>query len=216
MTRPSSELPSRRQILNGFYIDFEGFARSEHRASPPPVLIGVYRDGHFRQVVFTRAYRWAAEDPGVEHDVSFCENRDAFLKELVGSVRIKRPLFAFSEHELRVIKGHLGYGITKRYRNVRSIAKRWLNQRVDRYPSPEAFALRDIVRSMGITLECRLPEGGVTSRLRAVREHGSSKRRWAAAPERVRRKWRQVLTHNRSDVLGIRDMMLRMREIEDE
>lgn len=213
---PSSRVPAGRQILAGCYIDFEGFAGNEHRTSPPPVLIGMYRGGEFKQIVFTACYRWAAEDPGVDHDVSLRLDRDAFIEELVDSAGMNKPLFAYSEYELRVIEKCVGHRITRRYRNVRSIAKTWLNKQAGRYPTPTTFALVDVAESMGIALNLKLPEGGVTSRLREVRDFSSSSKRWSSAPAKIRNKWREVLEHNRSDVTAIREMMMHMRQIDDE
>ena len=85
-----------------------------------------------------------------------------------------KPLFAFSEHELKVIEKRVGHKITKRYRNVRTIAKRWLSKRKGDHPQPKALCLRDIASAMGIDLESKLPEGGVTKRLREVRDYSSS------------------------------------------
>ena len=213
---PSSSLPLKQKISSGCFIDFEGFGRNEYRTSPPPVLIGMYRNDKFEQVVFTAAYSWAAKDSGVAHTVSFCEGRDAFLKGLADSAGVSKPLFAYSEHELRVIEKCVRHKITKRYRNVRSISARWLNRQGDAYPTPQTLALVDVSESMGISLRFKLPEGGVTSRLREVRAWSSSQTKWAEAPREIREMWREILNHNRSDVLGIRDMMFYMRQIEDE
>lgn len=200
-----------RIIRSGCYIDFEGFAGNEHQSSPPPVLIGILRDGQFRQVVFTKQYRWAAEESGVEHEVEFCSDRAAFLKELVATVKGSSPLFAYSEHERTVIENQVGHKITKRYRNVRSIASRWFNQQRDGHPKPETNALRDVAETLEIPMIRKLKVGGVTERLRKVSSHSSSEKKWTEAPKSIRAAWREVLEHNRCDVEATFEIMKRLR-----
>ena len=212
---PSKGLPTRQKILNGCYIDFEGFADNEYQTAPPPVLIGLYRGGKFEQVVFTARYRWAAEDSGVDHDVSFYRDRDEFLRRLASSAQVSKPLFGYSEREFKVIQKCVGDRITRRYRNVRSIAIRWLNRPGREYPTPRTRALADVAESMGIAIAFKLPTGEVTSRLKEVRDHSSSARKWSEAPPEIRENWSEVLEHNRSDVFAIRDIMYHMRQITD-
>ena len=216
---PTRRLPTARTILDGCYIDFEGFGKNKYRLSPPPILIGVYNQGEsgeFRQVVFTEKYRFAAEDPRISHDVTFCNNRVDFLRELVRSSRKKRPLFGFTEHELEVISKELQQkNIVDRFLNVRSIAQQWHNSRKDRSSAPSDWDLAAAAKTTGIALTSKLPRGGVTSRFRAVREYSSSQKKWAAAPQSIRKKWREILEHNKSDVMSIRKMMMAMRGIDD-
>jgi hypothetical protein len=209
--RASNKLPAKSKILAGCYIDFEGFAGNEYQMSPPPVLIGIYRDGEFKQVVFTEKYRWAAKQAGVDHEVSFHADRTTLLKELAASVSASKPLFGYTEHELAVIEKLLGHKITKRYRNARAIASRWFNKHGDLYQKPKTFALVDVAMSLGVTLDAKLPKGGVTSRLRSVGNYSSSKRKWESAPPSVRREWQEVLEHNRFDVMSMLEILSFMR-----
>ena len=216
---PPNKLPAASRVAAGCYIDFEGFAANEHSASPPPVLVGLYRKNEegtfqFQQVVFTKEYRWAAEAAGVEHEVLYCPDRLGFMKDLCDSLRGSKPLFAYSEYELRVIERQVGHRITKRYRNVRSIARRWLNQPDRGYPKPADNSLRSVAQVMGIPLEKKLERGGVTARLRAVREYSASRIRWESAPQKVKRQWREILMHNHWDVLATYQVMVHMRPID--
>ena len=149
-------------IRSGCYIDFEGFAGNEHQSSPSPVLIGILRDGQFRQVVFTNQYRRAAEESGVDRKVRFCSDRAAFLKELVANAKASTPILAHSEHELTVIESQLGHKITKRYRNVRSIATKWFNKQRDGHAKPETNALRDVAETLEIPMPGELKKGGAS------------------------------------------------------
>jgi hypothetical protein len=74
-TFKSNKLPGKKAIEQGFYIDFESFRGKK------PVLIGIYTpmDKHFRQVVFTKAYRFAAEASSSKYSVTYEKDR-ALLK----------------------------------------------------------------------------------------------------------------------------------------
>ena len=218
-------IPMRSKIANGVYIDFEGFA-NPHQRFPPPVLIGLHcaREGKsfgegFHQVVFTKAFRWAAEDAGMPHQVVYCEDREGFLGNLVEKSCKSKPLFAFTEHEFGFLEELVGSIVRRRYRNVRLIAKRWCNREVAKGKceaqfldvKPIDWSLREVAGAMGFTLTEKLPTGGVTNRLRKVKEYSHSKASWEAAPAATRRAWREVLKHNREDVRLIYEMMNRMR-----
>lgn len=197
-------------LAAGCYIDFEGFAPNEHQTSPPPVLIGIYREQAFKQVVFTEAYRWAALDSGVTHPVEFEPDRNGFLKDLASSIRKTSPVFAYSEHELNVINKCIAYTITKRYQNVRKIAKKCFNKSPERFPgarSIEKHSLSEVARFLNIKLKHKLPVGGVTERLRVVRIYSSSKRKWSSAPVDIKQQWREVLMHNREDTQCLFDIL---------
>ena len=209
----SKRLPTIQKIDAGCYIDFEGFAPNEHAASPPPVLVGIFRDGLFKQVVFTQAYRWAAKDPGVEHLVEYCGDRGSFLKELADSTSGSKPLFAFSEHERTVIKKEIVHDIEKRFSDVRAIAKRFFNKYPDAFKEPQAInehSLKNVAAKVGLSLAQKLEKGGMTCRLREVREYSKSAKKWAAAPDSVRRSWREVLEHNRVDTTCLIEILRKL------
>lgn len=217
---PPTGLPERAFIDAGCYIDFEGFAPNEHAASPPPVLIGIYnrkQSGNFMQVVFTNEYRWAAEAPGVAHAVAYEPDRKGFLATLMSSTRTRRPFFAYSEHELKVLSKILKRNqttIVPRYKNVRSIAKRWLNERSAIYEQLETHDLNSVAAAMGITPALQFPKGGMTARLRMVRDHSGTKGGWKEAPKQVRNAWKEVLLYNQSDVMTMHKIMQHMCEHE--
>ena len=217
---PPTRLPEQSVIDAGCYIDFEGFAPNEHSASPPPVLIGIYnreQGGDFVQVVFNEQYRRAAEDAGVSHEVVYERDREDFLSTLMSSTRRNRPFFAYSEHELTVLSKILNRrptAIVPRYKNVRSIARRWLNERTAIYEQPETHDFNSVAAALGITPSLQLPNGGMTARLRMVREHSGTKRGWKAAPKATRKAWKELLLYNRSDVMTLHEIMQHMCEHE--
>ena len=218
----------RSKIANGVYIDFEGFA-NPHQRFPPPVLLGLHcaREGKsfdegFHQVVYTKAFRWAAEDAGVPHQVAYCEDREGFLRNLVEQSGKSKPLFAFTEHEFGFLEELMGGIVRRRYRNVRLIAKRWCNREVAKGKceaqfldvKPIDWSLREIAEAMGFPLTGKLPRGGVTERLRQVKEHSKSRARWESAPDSVHIAWNEILEHNREDVRLLYDIMNQIRPAE--
>lgn len=209
-----ARIPMPSKIAKGCYIDFEGFANPNQRFLPP-VLIGCYRGGKekdfeegFHQVVFTNAYRWAAENADVPHQVIYDEHRDGFLRNLVDESSRGKPVFAYTEHEFHFLK-NLGTRIERRYRNVHLIAKRWCEDNLSE--RPKDWSLKKVALAMGLDTTNNLLPGGVTERLRKVNEYSDAKSRWETAPKSVRKAWQEVLEHNRADVRLIYDMMNLMR-----
>ena len=52
----NKNLPSSKIIDSGCYIDFEGFGSNQYQNSPPPILIGIFKNDKFKQVIFTNEY----------------------------------------------------------------------------------------------------------------------------------------------------------------
>jgi hypothetical protein len=216
--RKNNNLPSSEMIDSGCYIDFEGFGRNEYQKSPSPILIGIFKDGNFKQIVFTKEYRWAALDPNVKHLVEYIPNRSQYLSKLVNSIRVKAPLFAYSDYEKNVITNQIGYSIDKRYRNVLSIYKRFRNKKRGSCPltSPnEKDTLIRTTKTLGISLPKKLGKNGVADRLREVRNYSRSRVSWASAPKEVRKKWAEILEHNRSDCICLYDILKKLRQKND-
>lgn len=216
--RKNNNLPNNEMIDFGCYIDFEGFAGNEYQNSPPPILIGIFQNGNFKQIVFTDEYRWAALDPGVKHSVEYIPNRSQFLSELVKTIRRKRPFFAYSDYEKNVITNQIGYSIDERYRNVLSIFKRFRNKNPRTYDKPapnESETLIRTTKTLGITLPKKLGKNEVTGRFREVRNYSRSRVSWANAPREVRKKWAEILKHNRTDCICLYDILKKLRQKKD-
>ncbi|MDA7864766.1 hypothetical protein N9B24_01440 [bacterium] len=195
----------------------------------------------FRQVVFTKDFRYAGEDARVAQLVEYLPDRDGFVETLVGQSGFGKPVFAYSEYEFNqlthqltkqfenektdklasVSEGELklitkyaearaSKQLRRRYRNVKLISARWCrNNMPDDLPSE--WALHEVAQAMGLSVTKKLPRGGVTSRLRLVKEYAGGKRRWREAPAKVQKAWLEVLQHNREDVKLIFDLMNRIR-----
>jgi hypothetical protein len=212
-----SRLPSTPEVLNGTYIDFEGFGKNLRNVVPPPVLLGIYKlsghedfDAGFRQIVFNKDYVAAVEERCVAHEVLYEPDRDRFLTGLVQASRKTAPLFAFSLHERQILQRACGYRLDHRYRNVLAIAKLSLRNSSQK-PRDKENGLRSVCEAMGIPLTFKLPRGGVTDRLRTVREYSSSQSKWRLASTSVRQAWREILLHNYADVKAIYEIVRRLQ-----
>ena len=215
---PPSKLPSQNVISSGCYVDFEGFAprkdeKGRSGAKRPPTLIGIWnmeQKKEFVQVVFNAKYRWAALTSDVQHEVLYKPDRKVFLTALLGSSRKRKPIFAFSEHELNVISETIGrepQTIISRYKNVRSIAKRWLRERSSDYSQPDTHDLISVAKAVGLNPPVQFRKGEMTERLRLVGEYSSTKSGWQRAPKRIREAWRELLRYNQSDVMTMHELM---------
>ncbi len=214
-------IPKKDKILKGTHIDFEGFGRNQYSAHPHPVLIGLLREGVFKQVVFTQDYKGAAKDSGVEHDVEFFPNRNEYLLQMLEGVSsVNRPLFAYSVHEKIVISKLLNQNIDRTYRNVKRLAEAEINRRRSR-PTGALLEVPDIIpntleglaEALGIPMQHKLPRGGVTSRLRQVSKYSKSQKAWEKAPKKVRKAWIEVLRHNKEDVCVLPEILFKLKKV---
>ncbi len=193
-TYKSKTLPGKRAIEQGFYIDFECFKGKK------PVLIGIYTpmDKHFRQVVFTKAYRFAAEDMSTKYPVTYEKDRIGFLKHLVSESRRNRPLFAFTKHEYKIINKLLGTkSIEKRYRDVHKITKQYLKKQHADVKRP--FTLLKMARRLGLGTTNKVEDHSITKRLGKVSAYSCSRQKWNTAPKEIKAMWSEVLSHNKWD-----------------
>lgn len=194
--------PSPKQIQEGLYLDVEGFA--PRRGIPrPPVLCGyrIGNEGPVKQVVFTRRYFAAARASGLETS----SDRKHFFLDLMKETQ-GRKLFAFTEHEQKVIKQATGFQYRKKYSNVHKFTERWVKRE---FPgeSTRGLALIDYLRLAGIKVPANYGKDRVTDWLRAVAQHSSSQSKWKKAPASARKAWDSILAHNRFDVTSMGELI---------
>ena len=112
-TNPHATI-SPAEAERAIYIDCEGF--QDHA----PTLIGVLMNEQFEQIVVDPALQSAALAKG--QSVSVLKVEVQRLKDLCASER--RPLVAYSQHELNLFRTHAQVDVDDCYRNARMIAKR--------------------------------------------------------------------------------------------
>jgi len=190
---------NRTQVEEGLYLDVEGYAPGKKSGPRPPVLCGhqIGSDGPVIQTVFTRDFVAAAEASGLETST----DRKAFFLNLMKETQ-GRKLFAFSEHEQKVIKQATTYEYRKKYRNVHVFAMRWMKRE---FPgqSTRGLALVDYLHTADIKVPVDYGKDKVTEWLREVAQHSSSKTKWKKAPASARKAWENILAHNRFDVTSM-------------
>jgi len=209
--RFKSKCPNRHEIENGFYLDFEGYKNSL------PALCG-YRiggTGPVTYVAFTNELKWAAKDSGIE-----LKDRHSFYRWLVDEKLKNRVLFAFSEHEDKMLqkmslpknpgqaprKNRL-----KRYRNVLTIAKRGFKGK-----TPDNFenSLVNFCDLAGIPIGEEYGKGEVTKWLSEVKKYSCSKYKWKSAPQSARDSWQKILNHNAIDVTRMYDLLASINSLD--
>lgn len=218
--RTKSKYPSRLEIDNGFYLDFEGFGKSKEGYQPDPALCG-YRiggKGPVKFIVFTRALKWAAIDSGIE----FQKDRHIFYHWLVDGQLRNRKLFAFSEHEdymLRKMSQPKGALLKrrakplKRYRNVRQILEKAYKGKT---PAGFGNSLIEFCGLADVPVRKDYGKGQVTKWLREVKKYSCRKEDtkkgpgWKSAPQSARDSWQKILNHNEDDVKCMYDLLSRV------
>jgi hypothetical protein len=190
---------NRTQVEEGLYLDVEGYAPGKKSGPRPPVLCGhqIGCDGPVIQTVFTRDFVAAAEASGLETST----DRKAFFLNLMKETQ-GRKLFAFSEHEQKVIKQATTYEYRKKYRNVHTVAKRWAKRQLHA-DSTRDLALIDYLQMADIEVPADYGKGRVTDWLREVSVWSTSRKKWKAAPGSTRKAWENILAHNRFDVTSM-------------
>ena len=149
-------------------------------------------DDDIKQVEFSRSYHAAAEGSGIEVCDDWAEFVTSLMEQATG-----RKLFAFSEHEQKLIHKATGFWYRKRYENVRCIANHWRRRQ---HSAARVNTLVDFARLAKITVPANYGKGQVTEKLQTVREYSGSRRRWKTAPKAVRQSWDDLLAHNAFDV----------------
>ena len=200
----NATLPSKKTIDEGIYIDFEGFAPHKKSGKKrPPSLIGIYRpaDDCFRQIVFNDVFEHAIQNTNVGYPIIFNTNIKSVLNELVSEARKKRPLFAFSEHEFLIIDKAIGKkrSIKKRYRNVRPIAQRYFTDKHPDKPIPRS--LLEVAERLKLDTTDKIKDKTIVERMKEVKKHSCSAVKWASAPTKIKKKWNEILEHNKWDCM---------------
>jgi hypothetical protein len=67
----------------------------------------------------------------------------------------------------------------------------------------------------GITVPEEYGKGQVTVWLDIVKPYSTSRKKWASAPDKVRKHWRLLLKHNRFDVECMYELLLRVKDMTD-
>lgn len=185
------------EAQQAIYIDFEGFE------DKPPSMIGVFVGEAFEQVVFDPALHLAAEHSNMMF-VEAC----VFLQALVGKAQTeRRRIVAYSSHEKNVFQSFFGIDIQGVYADARLIAKRLRIGLPKDMPKPKG--LKDYLELIGYYRPKVLGERQTTQRLRAVADQLARKKNFEELTPTVKSKWSKVLSHNRHDVFGMREVVLK-------
>lgn len=195
------------------YIDFEG------RVEGPPVLLGILSPGAeggsdtFRQFVFDPLFADAASAKGAEY-----VQLDHLVRHLLKQATPAHPIVAWSQHERDVLLEVAGDRMAlanRRYQDGKQLAKQW-RQRVRPDLQPESIPgkgrhrLSFYLGAIGYEVPSSHGPGLTGRRIKTVRaaleQHAG---RYDLLTPVQKRKWANLLEHNRHDCVGMKEFCLR-------
>ncbi len=191
------------EAARALYIDFEG------QTDKAPVLLGILRR------------RGRADEPSVFQVVVDPEFEAAgpTLRGFQQAVAVVvqraesggRRIVAWTEHELEVVRRlrdedpDLVARFERRYVNALAVAKRWAN-RLHPAEKPAGGELGGYLAMIGYSVPRDAGPGHVGDTIRALRPTLAAGRPLTA---RQQERWGQLLSHNRHDCAGMREVCLR-------
>lgn len=194
------------EVRSAIYIDFEGFVKEA------PSLLGINIDGSFKQVVLDAGLKAAAEFSGLE----FLAGKSALGRLLRQATDEQRRIVAYSSHEKTKSLEWYEIDLKPVYADGRMIAKRWLNALKQKYPNwkdtqPRFDKVDNSLKSFLELIDYPRPSNlGLqksTKRIGDVREMLSRHNSFEDLTGVAKRKWANLLTHNRIDVEGMRSLV---------
>ncbi len=211
MAKARPNLPTPLEIQRAIYLDFEGFEALS------PWMASVRCDGRTETVVFgdqSRELALAAEATGLRVEP---------LREFLGRISDRareegRRIAAYSSRELQVFKqeGVNAEFVGESYLDVRGLAVPWRRQRHPEvearekrlrarrrarglWHDPSGNSLLAMAKLAGVKTTSCYGKGKTTSRLKAVADQIASKGGYAGLTSTVKRKWTNLIKHNRWD-----------------
>jgi hypothetical protein len=185
------------------YVDYEGTAKR------PPTLLGWLIDDDVRQVIVEDAFGGAAARRGARH-VTVVDHA-ALVEAIVAKAeREGRVLVSWSNHDCNLMRQaapHLQDRIDALHHNAIATARRWARL-VRRRRVAAPHELTKYLDRVGYRVPERFGPGLVGANLRALRGRLAEGRSWADLTAVSRRKWRDVVGHNRHDLLGMRKVVV--------
>jgi hypothetical protein len=201
MTSPMSRLTA-DDAVRALYIDFEG------NKDQPPILLGCTRkfkgdpahvvthvvtDPAFASLAAADGLKVASLGDAVEGIIQRAEPKD-------------RRIVAWSQHELDVVREHCPQHLDRfaaRYVNARSVAEYWRNACHDRV-KPDINKLAWYLDVVGWVVPEHAGPDRTGETIRIVREALERGRSATELTDNQRRRWRDLLDHNRHDCMGMR------------
>lgn len=185
------------EAFRAVYLDFEGLMKE------PPALAGWACEFELTQVVLDQRLELA----GRRSDLAV-EGLDELVAGLLEKCEDEgRVVVGFSQAEKNTVDRHTSRNLSPIYRDARLIAKRWVNRL---HPEVEvAWELKELLEFIGFPWPRYLGEGKATKKIRYVREMLGRKGSFDELTGTAKRFWTNLLTYNRIDCLGMRDLVMR-------
>ncbi len=184
------------EMFRGIYIDYEGSPNQS------PALLGILCEGHFEQVVLRKELiSTISGNP----DLRFKELLSALLDLQNKASTEGRFIFAYSQYESRVSDKYAGVDLSLLYKDVRKIARRWKNQKLE-LNDPSIRSLKDYVQLLGLVYpEDMLHQAA--RRLQNVEKYIKTHGDFLSCPPEVRQQWCRLLEYNRLDCVWMQQLV---------
>ena len=120
----------------------------------------------------------------------------------------KRKIFAFSQHELKVVLEYtsVGRSFSSRYKDVHKIAKRWFNKTRQTKPL-EDWGLKSFMKFHGDELPEDLGNHNPTYKLREVKNMLISRKEYDLLTNVKKNHWTSLLAYNKWDCLSLQTLV---------
>ncbi len=200
---------TRRELNRAIYFDFEG------RMNEPPVLLGAYSRGWFRQFVFDSTFAPLVKTSrAAGYRVFHRKSVETVVEtELLGPAeRDDLRLIAFSEHELRAVHDlagpRLALRMSERFLNARRYAAAWVGRdRPDIRSASDPASLADFAALFGFEWPEEYDVQPAETILRLRRRLQTSRRKNRAPDERAVEAWARLLEYNKYDCLAAKHIV---------
>jgi hypothetical protein len=218
MSRKHKQPLTINEIENALFLDYEG------NQDQPPVLLGTLNgtgDGEekwdLRQIIIHDDFACCAGKNRVKHVTT--DDHTKVLREIIGWLAEdieSRHVVAWSEHDLKMAKEHGGLSTDEialfedQYRNALYTARRWLrlfhaDEEIDSLTLDLCLKLTDVY------VPERYGRGRVGYNLRTIRDQFAKRGgTYGDLTDGARAKWREVVGHNKYDLIGMKGSLLVM------
>ena len=186
------------EAKRAIYIDVEKLVKE------PPALLGILIDDVLEQVVLDPGLQLAATAKGHRFS-SFKAEAQNIVKK---SKDERRPIVAFTRHELNLFDEYANIDITILYRDARKFAKYWKNK--CHYNEPiEGWELKAFLKFIKYPRSKNLGLRKSTKRIREVREMLERRGSFDALTAVKKAHWTNLLKHNAIDCQGMKALVIK-------
>jgi hypothetical protein len=202
------------QAKSGIYIDFEGFKGPKRSEIPLPHVLGAWCNGNKNKLYLLRDYFKPLSRPVVVSEqwanMPMMSIDDAILDLIEWSVREKRMLLYFSEHEAKAIQKHCSEEVSNAFIEKSKNAKISINtwHRKIRNGKPKSKSLKWYFSY--IKYDNQTPaDYKMTESLKKIETAVQKISRWKQLDTKIQDMWTQLALYNFHDCKGLKKLTIK-------